>query len=202
MIDLKGKTSCIFGLRGTGKSTLLNYVANHFGNKALVYDTLHEVPKEAKYNVYKPINRYNAGELELVTKSVIESKQYHFFAIDEANRFCLPKPNPLPPFIADLNDQCRHYQITVFYLARRPTQLNQDLTELADYLFIFHLKGKNDIRYLEDLSLGLGDVVLSLSPFNFVLVMPNRSFKAYSPIIPDKLWLDRAILLLKARHPN
>ena len=192
MISLRGKTFVVFGLRGTGKSTLVNYIANQFKTKALVYDTLNEVPQDASYDSYTPINRYNVGEVETIIKTVIESRAYRLFIIDEANRFCPSKPNPLPPMVADLNDQCRHYNIGVGYVARRPTQLNQDLTELADYVFIFHLKGKNDINYLNDLSMGLGDAVLALKPFHFVLVKPDRSYTRYAPITPDKLWIDRA----------
>jgi len=191
-INLDGKTIAVFGLRGTGKSTFVNDIAKRYKTKALIYDTLHEVPTSAAYDSYKPMNRYNVGELETIVKMVIESRLYKFFGIDEANRFCLPKPSPLPPKIAELNDECRHIPITVAYIARRPSQLNQDLTELSDYIFIFQLAGKNDIKYLNDLSSGLGDTVKKLPPFHFVFVDKNRSYKISPPINPDKIWIDHA----------
>jgi hypothetical protein len=45
---------------------------------------------------------------------------YSLFIIDEANRFCPPKPKLLPAAVADLNDQNRHYLMSVGYVARRP----------------------------------------------------------------------------------
>ena len=192
MIDLHNKTFVMFGLRGSGKTVLANKIASSFRSKALVYDTLNEVPEDSKYTSYTPKVKGSVAELELVIKSMVESKLYRAFIIDEANRYCPSKPSPLPKEVADLNDQCRHYGIAVGYIARRPTQLNQDITELAEYLFIFHLKGKSDIQYLNDLSEGLGTVVLNSPPYHFVLVNPDRSFKLYRPIEPDKNFIKRA----------
>ncbi len=190
-VDLRSKTWCMFGLRGSGKSTLANHIANEFGSRALVYDTLHESPATARYDVYQPKNRNNTGELESIIQRLPESG-YKLFVIDEANRYAPPKPSPLPPMLADLNDQCRHYGISVCYIARRPVQLNQDLTELADYLFIFHLKGKSDIRYLNDLSDGLGDAVLSLKGYQYILVLPDRSHRLQQAVSVSDEWFKAA----------
>ncbi|MAH51857.1 hypothetical protein CMI37_38930 [Candidatus Pacearchaeota archaeon] len=190
-IDLHRKTFCMFGLRGTGKSTNANFICNSFGRKALVYDTLDEVPINAKYDSYLPKVRNSSPELETVIRKV-KNSHYELFLIDEANRYCPSKPSPLPQEVADINDQCRHYNLALGYIARRPCQLNQDLTELADYLIIYHLKGKADIQYLNNLSQGLGKAVLILKKYQFILVMPDRSFKLMHEIEPDKLWLKRA----------
>ena len=63
------------------------------------------------------------------------------------------------------------------FISRRPCQLNQDLTELADYIFIFRLTGKNDLNYLDEIVTGLGDAVRSLGQFEFVLVHPDKHFE-------------------------
>lgn len=200
-IDLTGKTFCAFGLRGTGKSTLVNVILEEFGKFGLYYDTLWEAPPNAIYDAYQPKDRYSVVELETVVKSAIPVNNtiapfYRCICIDESNRFCPPKPAPLPPIIADFNDQCRHYQITGGYVARRPSQLNQDLTELADYLFIFRLKGKNDLQYLSNLAHGLDDAVNALKDHEFVKVNPDRSFAICAPVKPQQIWLDRATKLL------
>lgn len=200
MINLHNKTFVCFGLRGSGKSTLLHHIGSSFGRKCLCYDTLGEVPPTAKYDSYTPYNKtYNTVELEVVIKAIVESRMYRLLLIDEANRYCPPKPIPLPPAVADLNDQCRHYNMGVGFIARRPVQLNQDLTELSDYMFIFHLKGKNDIKALENLSEGLGQAVLKCPQYHFILVYPDRSFKLMSPITPDKQWLSRAKSLISGK---
>lgn len=171
---------------------MMNHIAERTGSKALVYDTLGEAPAAAKYHTFKPANRNSARELEMVIAMIKDTRQFTLFMIDEANRFCPSKPAPLPPEVADLNDQRRHYGLSVGYIARRPCQLNQDLTELADYLIIFHLKGIRDIRYLEDISAGLGKAVLALKGYQFVLVMPDRSFRLHNPIPASEAWLKSA----------
>ena len=190
-VDLVRKTFCCFGLRGSGKSTLAHHIAEQFGSKALVYDTLHEAPASAGYDIYQPKYRGNPAELEAIVIRIRQS-QYNLFMIDEANRFAPSKPAPLPVELADLNDQCRHYGMSVGYIARRPCQLHQDLTELSDYLFIFHLKGNRDIKYLGEISGGLGDAVLGLTGYQFVLVMPDRSFSVQAPIVASQAWLQSA----------
>ena len=201
-MDLTGKTFTILGLKGTGKSTIANLVLNTFGEKALYYDTLYEAPENSIFDIWQPKNRYSVAELESVIKAIIPQKinelpKYRMVIIDEANRFCPPKPSPLPASIADLNDQCRHYLMSAGFIARRPVQLNQDLIELSDYIFVFRLTGKNDIQYLNNTVSGLGDTVAELDKFEFVLVNPDKSFSVCEPIKPDKNWLTRAKKLIE-----
>jgi len=201
LIDLRGKAAVIFGLRGTGKSTLVNTILEVYGQKALYYDTVWEAPDTMTYDIYRPKNRYAVDEYESVIKAIIPTNinqipKYRLFATDEANRFCPSKPAQLPSAVADLNDQCRHYLMTVIFIARRPSQLNQDLTELADYIFVFKLTGKNDLDYLKNLVTGLDDAVRSLGEHEFVVVNPDRSYAISNPVIPNPLWLSNAYKLL------
>ena len=188
-VELTRRTWCVLGYKGGGKSILGKTIASRYGLKALYYDTLHEVPHEAKFNSYQPKNRYNIAELESIIKLIKNGKYFRMFVIDEANRFCPPKPRPLPEGIADMNDWCRHpqYNLSVGYICRLPVQINTDLIEIADYLFIFQLGGKNTQSYLNDMRSGLGDVVRDLPPFHFVLVYPNRTWIVCNPVKPDKI---------------
>ena len=200
-MNLTGKTFCIFGLKGTGKSTLANLILTTFGMKALYYDTLFEAPSNAGYDIYQPQNRYSVTELEMVIRAIIPQKKtdlpkYRLVVIDEANRHCPPKPSPLPAAVADLNDQCRHYLMTAGFIARRPSQLNQDLTELADYIFIFRLTGINDIKYLNNTVSGLGEAVQKLEKHGFIQVNPDKSYTVMEPITPDEIWLSNAKQLI------
>lgn len=200
-MDLTGKTFCILGLKGTGKSTLANLILNTYGASALYYDTLFEAPPDSVFDVYQPNNRYSVRELETVINAIIPQNvnqlpKYRLVIIDEANRHCPPKPSPLPPAIADLNDQCRHYLMSAGFIARRPIQLNSDLMELADYIFIFRLTGKNDIQYLENTVTGLGEAVKSLGNHEFIQVNPDKSFQVCAPINPDKNWIGHAKRLI------
>lgn len=194
MINLAEKSFCIFGLKGSGKSTLLDYIASCFGDRCLVYDTLHEAPADAAYDFIQPPNRYDSFPLIQAIRDLRSGKtKYSLFMIDECNRFAPSKPAPLFSDLADLNDQNRHYHLSVGYVARRPTQLNQDLTELANYLFFYSLSGKNDIKYLEDIATGLGNVVANLHPFHFVFCPPKRSdFQLMAPVTPNANFIRRA----------
>ena len=180
-LDLINKSFCIFGLPDSGKSTLANYILKTFGATAFVYDTLREYPAEP-FDSFEPKNTYNVPELESAVRRVMAAKRYRLFLIDEANRFCPSKPKPLPQAIADLNDWHAHYDIAAAFICRRPVQLNQDLTELAQYLFIFQLPGKNDQDYLNSVSRGLGDAVAKVPKYHFMVVYPDRHFEQFSPV--------------------
>lgn len=178
-LDLANKAFCIFGMPDGGKSTLAHYILTSYGSVAFVYDTLHEFP-DSPFDSYIPKVRGDTDELETVIRAII--KKYKMIVIDECNRFCPSKPVPLPQAIADLNDFRAHYGVSVGYVARRPVQLNQDLMELAHYLFIFNLKGKNDIQYLNDLAAGLGDAVKELPLYHFIVVDPMRNYHICPPV--------------------
>ena len=180
-LNLDNKSLCIFGLPDSGKSTLANYILHIYGAQALMYDTLDEYPGNP-FDSYVPRNRGSVAELENVTRRVLAARRYKLFIIDETNRFCPSKPKPLPQAIADLNDWRAHYGISIGYICRRPTQLHQDLTELAHYLFIFSLPGKNDQDYLNNLSRGLGDAVAQVPKYHFMVVYPDRRYELFSPV--------------------
>jgi len=190
-LQLTRKTWAVFGYKQGGKSTLAKWLATQYKDKCLYYDTLREVPGEALFHSYTPKNSQNTGELEAIINLLKINHKYRMFIIDEANRYCKPKPSPLPQTIAEMNDWCRHpqYNLSVGYIARRPVQLNTDITEIADYLFIFQLGGKNDIKYLNDLRDGLGDIARTLPAYHFLLVYPDRSYRICNPVNINKIFI-------------
>ena len=61
--------------------------------------------------------------------------------------------------------------------------LNQDLTELSQIVICFHLDGKNDITYLNDLKDGFGDIVSRLKSYHFAAyVKADHSITVYKPV--------------------
>ena len=190
-LQLTRKTWCVFGYKESGKSILAKVLATSYGEKCLYYDTLHECPSASKFHSYAPKNKQSLPELEVIIGLIQQNRRYRMFIIDEANRYAPAKPAVLPQSIADMNDWCRHpqFNLSVGYIARRPVTLNTDLTEIADYLFIFQLGGVNDIKYLNQMRSGLGDTVKELSQYHFVVVRPNRTWEVMSPVIPDKLFI-------------
>jgi len=183
LVDITNKRFCIFGLQGSGKSVLVKHILRAVPNH-MVYDVLHE---HKGFNRYLPNHRQFSREAlaeldSFVNRIVIGSGLVRLFVLEEANRFCRPKPYPLPASILDLNDFQRHQRIAFGVVARRPTQLHSDLVELAHYLFIFRLVGKNDHQYLEAIAEGLGDTVRSLDKYHFVIVDQDRSYHVQEPI--------------------
>lgn len=188
-IDIVNKRFCIFGLQGSGKSILVKYLLRNTKD-SIVYDVLKEHAGLNRYLVTnRQVKNHNSSDpaiMELngfVNRIVVGSGMVRMFILEEANRFCPPKPTPLPASILDLNDFQRHQKIAFGCVARRPVQLNTDLVELAHYLFIFNLAGKNDTQYLESVAEGLGEAVAKLPPFHFVVVPPGHTgFFVHAPI--------------------
>jgi hypothetical protein len=190
--DITNKRFVIFGLQGSGKTELAKKVLKSVPvNTYLVYDVHHE---------YKGFTRYLAANRQvdrrkdndpgieelnaIVQHVVIDSGKIRLFVLDEANRFC-PNHFPLPASILVLNDDQRHDKIAVGFVARRPAQLNTDLVELAHYIFVFRLTGRNDFQFLEDTAEGLGEAVKSLNDYEFCVVGPDRRFKVHEPLKID-----------------
>jgi len=184
--DLENKRFCIFGLQGSGKTELAKAIMKGVRvNTYLVYDVHHEYTGFTRYLAStRQVDRRNnndPGVIEL--NNIIDrvKSRIRLFVLDEANRFC-PNHYPLPASILVLNDDQRHDKIAVGFVARRPVQLHTDLVELAHYLFIFRLTGRNDYKFLEDTAEGLGDQVKALKDYEFVIVDPGRRFAVHPPL--------------------
>ena len=189
--DLSNKRFCIFGLQGSGKSVLTKHILG-MEKAHIVYDVHSEHSGFNRYLVtYRQVRKYDPGDpaiLELnrfVDRIIFGTGRIRLLILEEANRYC-PSKRPLPSSILTLNDDQRHDRVAFGIIARRPTQLNTDLVELAHYLFIFRLVGKNDREYLEAIAEGLGDAVRSLEDYHFVIVYPDRSFEVHAPVTYDK----------------
>lgn len=182
--NFDSKSAVIFGLPDSGKSTLAHFIASKFGSACFIYDTLSEYPDEPFYN-YRPQDRYSVPECERVIRWAMNTRKFRLIMIDEANRFCPSKPAPLPQAIADLNDWRAHYNLSTLYIARLPVQLNQDLTELAQYAMVFNLPGGLATDYLNTRLDGLGDAVKELPAYHFILVDHWRSYEVMAPVPKD-----------------
>lgn len=194
MIDFRDKVTCIFGLRKSGKSTLAHYINQQYGNKAMVYDTQHEFPVDGDYFVYKPQDKFSTNELMntifFYTKNRKQSTpKIDMITIDEGNRFAEGGNAPLDYRINDLNDSLRHepYQVGVIWIARRPTQLNAHIVNLADIIICFQLSGLRDVQYLNNLYNGLGYEVQKLKPYHACMLSGNK-LTYIAPITPDAVW--------------
>lgn len=186
MIDLKNKRFIILGLPGSGKTELAKSIARSVSrDDCLVYDPLGGDPDHVDwvgFRRYVPDDRESAEELNECVKTLVIKRRPALFLVDEANKYIKPKPHPLPSAIADLNDLSRHWGIAWGLIARRPVQFHPDVVELAHYLFVFSLRGRNDRQYLNDLHEGMGNAVATLPPFHFVVSEGGRRFFVHAPV--------------------
>lgn len=185
--DLQNKRFVILGLQGSGKSVLMKAIAADNHNH-LIYDVHHEHTGFNRYLVqnkrpttYKESDPAIAELNAVVARTVLDIGLIRMFILEEANRYC-PSKRPLPSSILVLNDDNRHDKVSFGSIARRAVQLNSDLVELAHYLFIFRLPGKNDYIYLENVAEGLGDAVRNLEEFHYVQVEPSRDYNIKPPV--------------------
>lgn len=185
-----GKIALFFGMRGEGKSTLVNSICRQFGPKAIYYDPQGEVPHGVAYHSYTPKDGYSVAEVERCLKIWLDDGQYRLIVVDELNRYCPSKPATLPLQFKRLNDDCRHKNVDFIGIARRPCQVNQDITELADELDIFFLRGRNDLKYLDNINDGLARRVVALPPHHFIKYT-GREIITCAPVIIDTAWNKR-----------
>ncbi len=185
--DITNKRFVILGVQGSGKTELAKIILRSARN-SIVYDVHHEYVGLNRYLVeHRQVDRRKRddpgiAELDHFVSQVVQgSGQVRLFVLDEANRYC-PNKYPLPASILVLNDDQRHDRIAFGTIARRAAQLNTDLTELAHYIFVFRLTGRNDYAFLEDTAVGLGDAVRDLEDYHFVIVDQARRFKIHEPI--------------------
>lgn len=184
-IDLRGKQWLTLGLKGRGKSNfnkwLLQQRPRHF-----VFDPMDEYPDSQGYNQYVPQAKRGdqaVQELDLFIDEVIKenSSKLDYLVVDEVNRFHT-KGGTLDGAVGELLDLNRHWDIGVGTIARRPTQVHTDIREMSDYIFIFGLTGRSDMKTLEDMATGLADAVRELGPYQFVMVDPSREIHTMQPV--------------------
>jgi hypothetical protein len=188
-LHLKDRSTAVFGLKGTGKSNLVQYLLTRGRYQAhLMYDVCRE---HQRLNTYTAEYRHDEGddeareELNTVTERMVTGQvrdmRPEVYAVEEMSRFCSPQKAP-PPAVYDLLDLARHYGVGVLALARRPAQVHNSVTEMADNLIFFRLTGSSDYNALNKIVDGLGDVVRSLDDYEFAWLTPDRRVYVYSPV--------------------
>lgn len=180
MLDFTNRKIVIFGIQGSGKSHLVKKVILPKITRGIVFDTLDEYQDFPRY-VPKSRNKDGIPELEAFIPYAVKNK-YSMIIVDEANRYMIPQ-TPLPEQVSYINDFQLHIPIALLCIARRPVQLNTNITELAHYIICFNLAGKNDISYLNDLTDGLGDSVAQLEAHEFIICgLPRKNYQKFAPV--------------------
>lgn len=179
-INLRNKIFCIFGLNMTGKSYLAEHIASKYN--AVFFDVLNE--HSDKFDSYVPKHKEYpeiANENEFFISKIQDKRKYNMIIYEEASRI-FPNRKPLFPNFRAFFDTYRHKDKAIGFICRRPSQLNTDIVELSHYIFVFNLKGVNDIRYFNEINSKIEETTANLKQYSFLVIFPDRSFKVFEPV--------------------
>lgn len=179
-LNLVGKRVCIIGLQGSGKSELAKYLIRSH-KSSFIIDPMDEYGfvDDDKHNI-RFVPPSDDFDFSLIFES-ISTKEVKLFVVDEISRFCPSRQRGSKP-IRDFADCCRHTNTAFIAIARRPGQVLSDFTELAHYLFIFRMRGRNDSLWLSNQAVDLPSAVHGLKPFHFICLSPDRNYEVFEPI--------------------
>ncbi len=185
-VDLRKKIFCIFGLNMSGKSYFTkNAIIPKY--KCLVFDPNGEYDQQT-CDVYKPKSRSYPGiafENEKFLDWIKKNKgNCDLLIFDEADSI-FPNKKPLMSNMDSLKGRYRHPEwgeLGIGFICRRPAQIFTDFPSLSHYIFSFGNKGAPDIQRLNAESEGLGDLVKTLSNYEYVIVNQDRTYRKMPPI--------------------
>lgn len=171
----------IVGLQGSGKTVLAKSIIDQYhkqGVSTLVIDYQHEYDGKG-HTAYRVTDRVNpTQEVDTVLRHMIidpyhgrvpRRQRYGHLVCDEAPRY-FPNRTPLPTSMAEINDVGRHIGVAVTCIARRFSQVNTDLVELAHEIYLFRQSGVNDLKRCNDMSAGLANIVGHLPPHHYAVL--------------------------------
>ena len=203
-IDLKKNSLGVFGSHRCGKSHFLKKVGQNYDT--VVFDVLREYDSQ-KYDVYRPQNSTQDHLEESVNNLIGDIRDtkkagkasWELFIMSEVSSYI--SNNHYGGNVNQFLNYYRHdldnqgWDMGFAYDARRPAKVSADMREITKYFAIFGgIKGQNDIKALNNMNQGLGEAVKNLdtpfdqekgpnhTPYEFILVHPDRSFQRMPPI--------------------
>lgn len=203
-IDLRRKSLGVFGNHECGKSHFLKKLAQSYDT--VVFDPLREYDPQ-NHDVLRPErtdqefleNRIDSFIGDIKDTKQAGEAQWELLIMSEVSSYI--SNNHYGGNVNQFLNYYRHsleeqgWDIGFTYDARRPAKVSADLREITKYFVIFGgIKGANDIKALNQMNQGLGDAVRELdtpfdqekgpnhTPYEFILVYPDRSWKKFPPI--------------------
>ena len=169
------KVIVVTGLPGTGKSRLIKSVILpklSTGKKGtIVIDPQMEYSGGGNIFVYRLTSYADAEEeTEGLIRFILANKgAIGTLIIDESN--VVFNKLVLSPAAKKLVNTLRHEGVDLIAIARRPTDINITISELARERYIYKSMGVNDIKRLNEIIEGLGDRAKSLGAHDYLHVI-------------------------------
>jgi len=181
---------CLFGKKGSGKSTLSKEIAREWP-RVIVLDTMSEYTEADKYETaqgFRDITellqakcderRYKLSlqEFDIMEGLTILELCWEipdtFIIIEEAGLYSSPSQLPMP--VANLVLRGRHKAISTLWTSQRPASLNRAITSQADVIIAFRQHEERDVHYLKSV---LGDKAEELRdlPDYHIMAYGNRA---------------------------
>lgn len=111
--------------------------------------------------------------------------------VEEASRFC--SPTKLPREVARIVRFGRHQQISQLWIARRPAEINRDVTANADVIVAFRQHEPRDVLYLKAIAGERAELLRHLSDYRVMAFGDERK-------IP--LAVAKRVEVPRVKHPN
>lgn len=177
------KIICIFGRRGTGKTTLAHkLIAGK--RRILVFDPLGQFKGEKEFRTIKELALYclDSGLREkgkpfaLVYRPIRARAEFPFIAriaceigaltlLAEEISWAI-SPAKMDAGVENLIRYGRHQDVELIGISRRPAEVNRDLTANANEIYIFRTHEPRDIAYFREiLGSSVADSLPSLAKF-------------------------------------
>lgn len=102
--------------------------------------------------------------------------------IEETSMYC--SPTRLPSEIAFALRYGRHRRLDQIYVARRPAEINREVTSQSDAIICFTQREPRDIEYLSAIAGKGAEVVKTLADYHFVVVGKKE-------VVPKEILVDK-----------
>jgi len=177
----------VFGLKKQGKSNWVQWLLkNHEAyQNTLMYDVAREHDSLNRYlPEYRKGEKARAEAGEVISHFITDNHRAlrpDLLVLEEVSRLA-PNSGGASDAVFDLVDLARHYGVGIMGIARRPAQVDTDLVEMADNIIVFNLRGKNDVKRLNDESPGAGDAARELDDYHYLRIDGGREWTVHSPV--------------------
>lgn len=191
-INLESKHWVLFGVKDSGKSYLADKLmqkAADNGKLIVIFDPMDEYSDHE--NIMRIIPTAKRGqkaidELDRTLEEIEDRKEeIDYFLCDEISRFH-SKGGELKGPLGEMIDLNAHWDMGVGFVCRRPTQMHTDIREMADWIFVFALRGRNDVKSLDEISNGLTETMeemVSNEPWHsYIAINERRDYDIHPPI--------------------